>query len=250
MSLVAELRKVIPAVPRLKRFTRPGGDDAWGFEMPARRYAETWMALWKARRATGHYPLLASSPRYNADDDGNQVMFRKNPYARVLRRGLRLSPEAFLRTRQLDSAEILRDPEYRGPWPSKKTVPRKFTSGNLEVARIRGLKTIWILLLPVSESWEAMAFHFWGGWNDAPAPEAQVCMLKSWNDRFGAEFVSDGGDFIELYCARPPLTRKEALTLTEEMFTYCVDIVDQGCGTVEALAHEILGSRTWFFWWD
>jgi hypothetical protein len=205
------------------------------------------MALWKARHELGHYPLLASAPRYTEDI---QEMFRKNPTARLLRRGLAMSAEEFLKKRERDFAEVLRDAGYHGAWPSKRPAAREFSSGSLEIAGIRDLKKLWVLLLPAGESWEAMAHHCWGGWNDAPAPEALVCLLKSWHDRFGAEWVADGGDFLEFYVARPPRTREAALALATELFTVCVDIVDQGCGTVEALAHELLGSGSWFLWWD
>ncbi|MEK7469168.1 MAG: DUF4253 domain-containing protein [Planctomycetota bacterium] len=251
MGLEEKLRKILPKLPPLKRIKRAGGDDAWEFEILAKTHADTWMALWKGRHALGFYPLLGAKSRY--DEDGSmQEIYRKNPYSAVLRRGLRLKAAAWLaeRASEEDREETLRDPAYHGPWPSGKSPQTEFSNKSIHVASIQDLKNVCVQLLPVTESWEAMAYHYWGGWNDAPDPEAQVCMLKSWHDRFGAALVSDGGDFIELYCERPPETKKDALSLAKEMFTYCLDSVDQGYGTIEKMAHGILGSHCWFFWWD
>jgi hypothetical protein len=35
-----------------------------------------------------------------------------------------------------------------------------------------------------------------------------------------------------------------------EMYYFCPDVVDQGTGSVKALAESILGANVWFFWWD
>ena len=35
-----------------------------------------------------------------------------------------------------------------------------------------------------------------------------------------------------------------------EQFAYCPDIVDQGAGTLEALAAVLVNASVWFFWWD
>ena len=40
------------------------------------------------------------------------------------------------------------------------------------------------------------------------------------------------------------------MVLALEHFLYCTDIVNQGYGTVEALAAVLLKSKYWHFWWD
>ena len=57
-------------------------------------------------------------------------------------------------------------------------------------------------------------------------------------------------DTIELHVARSPRTRDDALALAYEQYAYCSDIVDQGAGTLEALAAVLVHASVWFFWWD
>jgi len=35
-----------------------------------------------------------------------------------------------------------------------------------------------------------------------------------------------------------------------EMYSYCPDIIDQGVGTLEALAADLMAGHWWYFWWD
>ena len=43
---------------------------------------------------------------------------------------------------------------------------------------------------------------------------------------------------------------EEADALAERMYEFCPDIVDQGTGSVEALAKELARRQRFFFWWD
>jgi hypothetical protein len=40
------------------------------------------------------------------------------------------------------------------------------------------------------------------------------------------------------------------MALAWEQYWYCLDIVDQGVGSVSALAATLLNSTYWYFWWD
>jgi len=40
------------------------------------------------------------------------------------------------------------------------------------------------------------------------------------------------------------------MELAKEQYIFCNDIVDQGVGTVSALAATLLDSNYWYFWWD
>lgn len=75
-------------------------------------------------------------------------------------------------------------------------------------------------------------------------------MMKSWQERFGAEVVCMSGDVLELRVLLPPNDQTSALALAREHYVYCPDIVVQGTQTLEALAAERLRATTWFFWWD
>jgi hypothetical protein len=89
-----------------------------------------------------------------------------------------------------------------------------------------------------------------GGWNLNPAPEMHVAAFRHWAAAYGAVPVAMSADVIEMRVDRRPATREAALTLAREMYEYCPDIVDQGTGTLSALAAELMVSDLWYFWWD
>jgi hypothetical protein len=89
-----------------------------------------------------------------------------------------------------------------------------------------------------------------GGWNECPQPDEHVIVLDAWRRRYGAEVVFVGGDTLELLVERPVVVQSELAALAREQFLYCADIVTQGTGDLEALARELSGAASWYFWWD
>lgn len=112
------------------------------------------------------------------------------------------------------------------------------------------LASIHALIIPTEDFTTVPAHLHWGGWNENPMPEIHVAALRSWKDRYGAELVSLRSDVMEVRVARRPKTVDEAMALAEEHCYYCSDIVDQGVGTISALADVLMKSDWWFFWWD
>jgi hypothetical protein len=55
---------------------------------------------------------------------------------------------------------------------------------------------------------------------------------------------------LELRVPRPPATREAAVALAIQQYAYCYDIVDQGAGSIDALAASLMNGSVWFFWWD
>jgi hypothetical protein len=107
-----------------------------------------------------------------------------------------------------------------------------------------------IALLPCKTGWEAIAHLRWGNWNANPSAEYHVAALKSWHERHGAELVGLSHDVMNLRVTRRPATREEAMALAREHYLYCNDIVDQGVGSLSALAAALMAGDWWFFWWD
>lgn len=104
--------------------------------------------------------------------------------------------------------------------------------------------------VPCAESWMAPSVAPFGDWNDCPPDAYRVAMFRAWNRNFGAELVGYSHDIAELYVRKPVQDPKTARELAWEMYAYAPDIVGQGEGTVRDLACTLLGSSTWFFWWD
>lgn len=109
--------------------------------------------------------------------------------------------------------------------------------------------SVWIALLPCREPWEVPAVLGYGGWNGCPMPAEHVAVFREWYARHGAEPLVMGSDTVELL-VRPIEESAEAKRVAIEQYAYCSDIVDQGVGTVEALASGLLDASVWFFWWD
>jgi hypothetical protein len=74
--------------------------------------------------------------------------------------------------------------------------------------------------------------------------------MRHWHQQYGAEVVGITHDVVEMYVPRPPTKREAAHALAREQYGYCADIVDQGVGSVGALAAGLLYAPSWYFWWD
>lgn len=64
-------------------------------------------------------------------------------------------------------------------------------------------------------------------WNECPIPEEHVGIFKYWYEKYGAEIISMTGDVIECTVKNPPRTKEEALSLANEQYLFCADIVDR-----------------------
>ncbi len=75
-------------------------------------------------------------------------------------------------------------------------------------------------------------------------------LLRSWEDRFGAYLVGIGFDTLTIAVQRPPTTVEEAMAIAAEHYAACPDNIDQGIGSIDAYAEELVGLTNWTFWWD
>jgi hypothetical protein len=106
-------------------------------------------------------------------------------------------------------------------------------------------------LVPVSRPADVVAVLGWQGpanyFNDVGPLSA---VLRSWEDRFGAEPIAVGFDTLTLGVRRPPATQPEALAVAAEHFAACPDIIEQGFGSIGAYARAVRAQPTWSYWWD
>ncbi|WP_328495713.1 DUF4253 domain-containing protein [Streptomyces sp. NBC_00414] len=82
---------------------------------------------------------------------------------------------------------------------------------------------------------------------------AELCaVLRSWEDRFGIRVVALGFDQLVVSVAAPPRTLAEAEAIAAEHYAFCPDNIEQSSNdSLRAYAeHEVLGARSWSFWWD
>ncbi|HEY9679893.1 MAG TPA: DUF4253 domain-containing protein [Drouetiella sp.] len=115
---------------------------------------------------------------------------------------------------------------------------------------LRQTESVFILLVRAEYSWDVPAKLLYGGWNECPVPQIHVAFLKRWYGLHDAEIISIGRATIELVVSKPPKDRDQAFKIAQEQYLYCPDTVEQGAGSVTALAAELLKGRVWHFWWD
>ena len=107
-----------------------------------------------------------------------------------------------------------------------------------------------LVKVPTTKPYKVLAYFGMGGYNECPFPAEQVAVAKYWYEKYGAVPAAITYDEIEFYVERPVQTLEEAKKLAVEHYAFCYDLVDQCCGTFEALADGLYKNIQWYFWWD
>lgn len=108
---------------------------------------------------------------------------------------------------------------------------------------------ILLVTLPVEQPWQIFRLLPIGGWNCCPEAGLIETFCRQLYEKFGARPAAISADTLELVPARRP-TAEEALELAKQMYMFCPDIVEQGVGSIRALADTLTKSDVWYFWWD
>ena len=106
--------------------------------------------------------------------------------------------------------------------------------------------------IPVSEPWQVAAWLPMGGWNECPAPEDMLAMVKRWYERYGAVICSVTFAELEFRVSNPPADMDDAYALAKEQYYFCQDRVEQYANeySLKTLADNLTKSPYWYFWWD
>ncbi|MFI9547778.1 DUF4253 domain-containing protein [Streptomyces sp. NPDC052016] len=147
-------------------------------------------------------------------------------------------------------------PDWPGPAPSPSlTIDPAACAAQVADSLTDGTRS-WperphLALVPARRSADIPAAIGWSGPLNHENDVARLCaVLRSWEDRFGIRVVALGFDLLAVSVAAPPTTTEEAEAVAAEHFAFCPDNITQGAGSLRAYAKELVGERTWYFWWD
>jgi hypothetical protein len=241
------------------------GENIFRGELPGGRVVEIWMNLARSASETKYWPIIRGEIEHDphlVECDADAIL------AEVPNGSVREVLKALTEQRQEQLSEIM--PEFaqatdldelgrlvdikginlfgayvEEPWPTE--IPERVSFHT--VTGLKG-KPAAVLLVRVEHSYEVPAYLGFGGWNECPAPELQVAVLREWQKEYGAVPACITGDVLECAVLRPPQSEAEAMKLAAEQWIFCDDIVGQGTQTVRKLAMDIWRSPNWFFWWD
>ncbi|MBQ4465919.1 MAG: DUF4253 domain-containing protein [Oscillospiraceae bacterium] len=109
--------------------------------------------------------------------------------------------------------------------------------------------TVILVKVPTTRPWETVIYLPFGGWNECPYPEEIAAVLHDWHEKYGAVPALMTHDILEVYVPSP-IPTEQAMEAAKEQYLFCCDIVEQGVGTIGALADCLRQSKMWYFWWD
>ncbi|MBI5489176.1 MAG: DUF4253 domain-containing protein [Deltaproteobacteria bacterium] len=240
-AVVAAVGRPVEAV----RVAGRGTTELLGFRVSSAEALAVWQKVHAVKEQSGSYPVV-----FAGEADLLHLPGEPHPDPAAL------SPEATLRRAAgIHAGEWLRQrPGELGLEPPRDPAASGRPNDEFllfdDIVTRRPREDLVLLLVPTTKAWEVPAYLAFGGWNDCPTDDIQIAVQKRWFDSYGAELVAMDTATMELRVARPPTTREAALALATEQFAYCYDIVDQGVGSLDALAASLRNAHVWFFWWD
>jgi hypothetical protein len=217
------------------------------FEIPGSDAIDAWDKLNKSADDNAMSPIILGDAGECGQILQNLEIHTGTTPDEIIEKSLELDVAVWLDRRREESDTI--DDVDDDEWP-EETEPHSKLTSTIDHQTGETFPTVVMALVPTPASWEAAAYLRFGGWNDCPNPEEHVAAWRRWNQIYGAEIVCMTNDVIEARVKTPPGDRETAMALAIEHYAYCADIVDQGVGSVLALAAILLDGETWFFWWD
>lgn len=76
-----------------------------------------------------------------------------------------------------------------------------------------------------------------------------TAVLRSWEDRFGAQVIDVGFHDLRLLAERPPRTLEAGLRVAAEQVVFADECIE-GLSSVPGIARRLVDSPVWTFWWD
>ena len=111
---------------------------------------------------------------------------------------------------------------------------------------IQGEKDV-MAILKTTDKYEILRQVKTDGINYDIDTDSLVKIIRIFDDKYSLDLIGASGEWCEFMITKEPA---DWMTLAQEAYEVCPDIVDQGTGTVEALAIELKQNKRLYFWWD
>ncbi len=105
----------------------------------------------------------------------------------------------------------------------------------------------YIGVLKTTDKYEVLKQIGTDGINYDITNDSLISIIHQFDKECSLELVGASGDWCEFIIHKAP---SDWMKFAEEAYDVCPDIVDQGVGTIEALATEMRRSKRLYFWWD
>jgi hypothetical protein len=104
-----------------------------------------------------------------------------------------------------------------------------------------------LALIKGSDQFEILRIQGTNGINYDIGNDEVITRLKEWNAIYPLDIIGAGLDFVEAAFVKAP---EDMEAFAGKVYEFCPDVVDQGTGTVKALAAQMRRSGALYLWWD
>lgn len=232
---VTAMAAVGVALPAGGTSIRPApGLSVWVVPVAGAAAVELWEQVRAAHPVTGLWPVLAGP----STEETVAASLGETPHPPVAGDGAAWS------------AARAADPDVelagvaRGPYVRRSSLQ----PAELLPALTGEVDRMW--LVPAPAGWLVPGLLGWSGAvNHDVLGDEHATVLRRWAGEWQAELLALESDVLVLRVHIPPVTAEQALAAAVEAYLYCPDAVEQGAGTLDALAEHMV-QPAWQFWWD
>lgn len=204
-----------------------------------------YLALQEEGRAKGFVPLILIPSSILLEG----LQHREHTPGALIAMAEKMDAEQLLNRLYQSAMPIGEEPE-ESFFAYQEGDKQEFFSSLIDYETKRVYRELLVAKIPAQSPWEAAAWAPMGGFNACPLNEEIAAVFRYWYLRHGAWPAAVGYDTWELWVERPTKGEKASLALAREQYGFCSDIVNQGVGSVGALAGVLKNSSRWYFWWD
>lgn len=104
-----------------------------------------------------------------------------------------------------------------------------------------------IAVLKTTDKYEVLKQIQTDGINFNITNDSLLKIIKRFDNDYALNLVGASGDWCEFVITKEPTNW---LSFAKDVYKVCPDVVDQGAGTVQALADEMKRTKRLYFWWD